>query len=207
MHMNKVLLVVVFFLAGQTLPAQSWRKLHYNSVVVDTHNDILTQVLDKNLSFDEDLRGRTHSDLARWKEGGIDVEIFSIWCDGTYGKGKAFARACQEIDTLEATAHRNPDKMTIVASPAALRKAVKEKKLAAMIGVEGGHMIEDRLDYLDSLYQRGARYMTLTWNNSTSWATSAMDETLKKDSLNHKGLTDFGKQIVRKMNELGMLVD
>lgn len=205
--MRKALLVSIFLVACYFLQAQSWKKLHYGSIVVDTHNDILTQVLDKKVSFDNDLSGKTHSDLARWKQGGVDVEIFSIWCDGTYGKGKAFARACQEIDSLESTARRNPDKMTIVTNPAALEKAVKEKKLAAMIGVEGGHMIEDRLDYLDSLFHRGARYMTLTWNNSTSWATSAMDETLKKDSLSHKGLTDFGKQVVRRMNELGMLVD
>ncbi len=76
-----------------------------------------------------------------------------------------------------------------------------------MTGVEGGHMIEDKLENLDALYQRGVRYMTLTWNNSTSWATSALDETTKKDSLPHKGLTDFGKQVVRRMNSLGMLVD
>jgi membrane dipeptidase len=205
--MRKALLTSIFFLAVSVLQAQSWKKLHYSSIVVDTHNDILTQVLDKNVSFDNDLRGRTHSDIARWKQGGVDEEIFSIWCDGTYGKDKAFARASREIDSLEATASRNPDKMTIVTNPAELEKAVKEKELAAMIGVEGGHMIEDRLDYLDSLFHRGARYMTLTWNNSTSWATSAMDETLKKDSLTHKGLTDFGKQVVRRMNELGMLVD
>src|SRR5690606_8193700 len=76
-----------------------------------------------------------------------------------------------------------------------------------LIGVEGGHMIEDNLDYLDSLYRRGVRYMTLTWNNSTSWATSAMLESSKGDSLKQKGLTEFGKQVVRRMNELGMIVD
>ena len=75
------------------------------------------------------------------------------------------------------------------------------------MGVEGGHMIEDNLGYLDSFYKRGVRYMTLTWNNSTSWATSAKDETRTDTVLAHKGLTDFGKQVVRRMNELGMLVD
>ncbi len=76
-----------------------------------------------------------------------------------------------------------------------------------MIGVEGGHMIEDDLNKLDSLYKRGMRYMTLTWNNSNSWATSAMDETEHADTLKHKGLTEFGKQIVKRMNELGVIVD
>jgi membrane dipeptidase len=76
-----------------------------------------------------------------------------------------------------------------------------------MMGVEGGHMIEDNLDNLDIFYRRGVRYMTLTWNNSTSWATSAWDETRKKDSLPHLGLTDFGKEVVKRMNRLGMIVD
>ena len=76
-----------------------------------------------------------------------------------------------------------------------------------MFGVEGGHMIENDLNKLDSLFKRGAKYMTLTWNNSTDWATSALDETTRGDSLKHKGLTDFGKQVVLRMNEMGMLVD
>ena len=86
-------------------------------------------------------------------------------------------------------------------------KAAKQKKLAVLFGVEGGHMIENDLNKLDALYNRGARYMTLTWNNSTDWASSALDETTKADSLKHKGLTDFGKQVVKRMNEMGMLVD
>ena len=95
----------------------------------------------------------------------------------------------------------------MVTNPLQLQQAVKQKKLGCMMGVEGGHMIEDNLDYLDAFYKRGVRYMTLTWNNSTSWATSAMDETKKKDSLQHKGLTQFGKQIVAHMNQLGMIVN
>ncbi|MGZ3832527.1 MAG: dipeptidase [Mucilaginibacter sp.] len=76
-----------------------------------------------------------------------------------------------------------------------------------MIGVEGGHMIEDRIDYIDALAKRGMRYLTLTWNNSTSWATSAADETHHRDSLKHLGLTDYGKQIVHHLNDLGVMVD
>jgi membrane dipeptidase len=97
--------------------------------------------------------------------------------------------------------------MTLVRTPDELKRAIKEKRLAAMIGVEGGHMIEDKIEYLDNLYVRGARYLTLTWNNSTSWATSAADETTRGDSLLHKGLTDHGKKIIARMNELGMLID
>jgi len=191
--------------------AQSTKKLHNKSVVIDTHNDILTSAVEDGVQIDGNLKGKTHADLQRFKEGGIDVQIFSVWCDGTFGKDQAFARALREIDTLYAVIGRNPGKMMLVTSPADLEKAVKQKKLGAMIGVEGGHMIEDRLDYLDSLYKRGTRYMTLTWNNSTSWATSAMFETrsdsASMNSNRTKGLTDLGKQIVRRMNELGMIVD
>lgn len=200
------------------LQAQSARKLHFKAILVDTHNDILTTAIDDKLSFDQPLKGKTHSDLARFKEGGVDVEIFSVWCDGSYGPGKGFKHANRQIDTLEAVIARNPDKIVLTTTPAQLMKAVKQGKLAAMIGVEGGHMIEDRLDYLDSLYKRGVRYMTLTWNNSTSWATSAMDETpgsrqqfgadSAKQVLNQKkGLNEFGRQVVKRMNELGMMVD
>jgi membrane dipeptidase len=222
--MKKLLLFAGMFCYHGLLTAQSYKKLHFKSILVDTHNDVLTEVLDKKVSFDQDLKGKTHSDLARFKEGGVDVEIFSVWSDGSYGPGKGFRRANQQIDTLYAVIARNPDKITLVTTPAELMKAVRQKKIAAMIGVEGGHMIEDRLDYLDSLYKRGTRYMTLTWNNSTSWATSAMDEMpgarsqFGADSATtqpppgtekerKKGLTDFGKQIVRHMNEIGMMVD
>ena len=87
--------------------------------------------------------------------------------------------------------------MVLVRNAEELKKAVAQKKFAAMIGVEGGHMIEDRTDYIDALAERGMCYLTLTWNNSTSWATSARDETHHRDSLKHVGLTDYGKQIVR----------
>ena len=185
--------------------AQSYKKLHFNSIVVDTHNDLLSTAIEKGYSIDKDLSGKTHSDLDRFKKGGVDVQLFSIWCDGL--KENPYAWANREMDTLDAAAKRNPDKIVKAGNPAELLQAVKEKKLAAMFGVEGGHMIENNLDNLDKFYNRGVRYMTLTWNNSTDWATSALDETTKADSLKHKGLTDFGKQVVKRMNELGMLVD
>jgi len=133
--------------------------------------------------------------------------FFSVWCDGSYGPVKAFAHANRQIDTLLATIQRNPSKIALTTSPSQLKANLRKGKISALIGVEGGHMIEDNLDYLDSLYRRGVRYMTLTWNNSTSWATSAMLESSKGDSLKQKGLTEFGKQVVRRMNELGMIVD
>lgn len=202
--MRKVISLAAVLICSIQLFAQNWKDFHFSSLVVDTHNDILTTVIEKGYSFDQNLKGKTHSDLIRFAKGGIDVQIFSIWCDGSYTHGKGFRRANQQIDTLYAVQRRNPAKMTIVTNSKQLLQVVQEKKLAAMIGVEGGHMIEDRLDYLDSLYNRGARYLTLTWNNSTNWASSAADEYKGKQP---KGLNDFGKQVVKHMNELGMLVD
>ena len=201
---NKLLLLL---LLPFSVSAQDYQKVHTKAIVVDSHNDILTACMEKKESMDNDLKGRTHSDLKRYKEGGLDVQIFSVWCDGNKVNPNAWAN--QEMDTLDAVIKRNPDKITIVRNSKELRKAVKEGKLAAMFGLEGGHMMEDNLDNLNKMYARGTRYMTLTWNNSTSWATSAMLETTKKDSLAtaHKGLTDFGKQVVKRMNELGMMVD
>ena len=204
--------IISLFILGSvftitTSKSQDYKSLHKKAIVVDTHNDFISTGIEKKVSFDQDLKGITHSDLKRMKEGGIDVQIFSIFCDENYGNGTAYAFANREIDSLYAYVARNPSSMMIVKTPAELNMAVKEKKLGSMMGVEGGHMIEDRIDYLEALYKRGARYMTLTWNNSTAWASSAADERAKNDLGHPYGLNAFGEQVVRKMNELGMIVD
>ena len=185
--------------------AQAYKKIHFNAILCDSHNDIISTCLEKNYRFDEDLAGKTHSDLNRMFSAGVDVQAFSVWCDGTQAQPFQFAN--REIDTLYAWINRNPQKMMLVTNSDELSLAVKQHKLASMIGVEGGHMIEDDLTKLDSLYKRGTRYMTLTWNNNTSWATSAKSETDTAQHLQHKGLTGFGKQVVQHMNAIGMMVD
>jgi membrane dipeptidase len=186
--------------------AQSYKKVHRKAIMADSHNDLLTAAIEKNVLIDQDLKGKTHSDLNRFKEAGVDVQIFSVWCDGE--KPQPYSWANREIDTLYAVAKRNPGKIEIVPNYAALKKAVHKEKIAALFGVEGGHMIENDLNKIDSLYNRGVRYMTLTWNNSTSCASSAMDETkMKNDPTAKLGLNDFGKQVVKRMNQLGMMVD
>lgn len=196
--------VLLYFLQIGTASAQ-YKKLHKRALVIDTHNDVLEKCFDKNLSFDQDLSGKTHSDLNRFKEGGVDVQIFSVWCDGI--KANPYAYANQQIDTLYATANRNPKRMRIVYNTKDLKATVRKKKLAAMIGIEGGHMIENDLNKLENLFKRGARYMTLTWNNSTPWATSALVEARDPLLKQPKGLNEFGRDVVKKMNQLGMLVD
>ena len=184
--------------------AQSYKKIHRKAIVVDTHNDILMKAADIGIVFDKDQTGKTSSDLKRWKIGGLDVQLFSVYCDGDLKN--PFAYANREMDSLDAVAARNPDKIVRVANSEELFKAVKQHKIAAMFGIEGGHMIEDDLNKLDILFNRGARYLTLTHNISPSWATSAADEVTKPD-MPHKGLTDFGKEVVQRMNKLGMIID
>jgi len=208
----KIKLLFLTILFSHQLFAQSYKRIHDKAIVVDTHNDILMQAADIGIVFDQDLTGKTHSDLARWKKGGLDVQIFSVYCDGALKN--AYAYANREMDSLDAVVARNPDKIVKVASYAGLMKAVKQKKIAAMFGVEGGHMIENDLDKLQALYNRGARYLTLTHNISPNWATSAADETNPNpvignglNSEGKKGLTAFGKQVVEEMNQMGMLID
>ena len=201
----RFLLFLVFLSLAFTGYSQKFRRIHAKAILVDTHNDFPSASIEKKVSLDADLLGKTHTDLSRLRQGGVDVQVFSIFCGPEQQQPYAFAN--REIDSVYEWARRAPMRMTIVRTPAELQQAISEKRLAAMMGVEGGHMIEDKIEYLDNLYVRGVRYMTLTWNNSTSWATSAADETTKGDSLPHKGLTDFGKQVVKRMNEIGMIVD
>ncbi|MBK7376849.1 MAG: dipeptidase [Chitinophagaceae bacterium] len=211
--MIRTIIACLLYFVPLMASAQAYKKLHFKSIVVDTHNDLLSTAIEKNLQMDSDLSGKTHSDLDRFQKGGVDVQLFSVWCDGQ--QANPYAWANRQMDTLDAVAKRNPGKIKMVGRVEALRQAVKEKKLAAMFGVEGGHMIENNLDNLDNFYKRGVRYMTLTWNNSTDWATSALTETSlqlppkegEPGSVRKTGLTDFGKQVIKRMNELGMLVD
>ena len=113
--------------------------------------------------FDTDLRGKTHSDLNRMFKGGLDAQMFSIFCDGEQKDPYTYAN--QEIDSVYAWVQRNPSKMMMVYSAADLTTALKQKKLGALLGVEGGHMIENDLTKFEALHKRGMRYMTITWNN------------------------------------------
>ncbi len=200
--------LLVLLLVPSFLLAQKYQKLHQKSFVADTHNDIPSSAIEKKLAFDANLKGKTHSDLQRMFTGGVDAQMFSIFCDGEQKDPYNYAN--REIDSVYAWVQRNPSRMMMVYNPVDLQTAIKEKKLAALLGMEGGHMIDNDLNKLELLYQRGVRYMTITWNNSTSWATSAADETTAGGKLNSegkKGLTEFGRTVIKHMNELGIMVD
>jgi len=184
------------------LSAQTGAKLHMKAIVVDTHGDILSDQIKSGIDIGIRQKGGNF-DLVRAKDGGLDVQVFSVWSDYTGG----FALANRQIDSLDALIRRHPDKIAKVRSASELKSAVKKGKMAALFGVEGGHMIENKIENLEALAKRGMTYMTLTWNNSTPWSSSAYEETFKKDSLKQIGLSDFGKQIIKRMNELGVIVD
>lgn len=181
------------------------QKIHFKSVLVDTHNDAVTACIEKKVSLDQNLKGINHSDLARFKEGGLDYQLFSIWCDGE--KVNPYAWAMREMDTIDAVAARNPDKIVVAKDWKTIKKTLKQGKIVAQYGVEGGHMIEDKIERLDTFYKRGVRYMTLTWNNSPSWASSHTFEKTPIKGSQQKGLNAFGVQIVERMNQLGIIVD
>jgi membrane dipeptidase len=203
----RTIFFLLALLATICLPAQSVKKMHSKAVLVDTHNDVLSSGVLDGIDISKRVK-EGHSDLDRWKEGGLDVQFFSVWTgDKPRNKEGFFKDAKQEIDSLNILVLKNPFRMTLARDYREVKKGIRQGKLVALIGVEGGHMIEDDLGKLEELYKQDTRYMTLTWNNSTSWASSAMDETLHAETLKHKGLTDFGKRVVNKMNELGMIVD
>ena len=203
--MKKIFFSLLFCACYFFVTGQPYKKLHFKSILIDTHNDIPEKAIERNLIFDQDLRGKAHTDLRRMIEGGVDAQFFSIWCDGK--EPQPYAMANRQIDSVLAWTSRNPAYMQTAFTASEIKSASAGKKIAVLIGVEGGHMIENDLNKLEALYKRGARYMTLTWNNSIPWATSAFDETTRADSLKHKGLNGFGKEVIRKMNQLGMMVD
>ena len=208
MSMLKHFVLAAAILHFVTANSQSYQKIHSKAVLADTHNDVLSEAVLEGKDISHRL-AEGHSDLDRFREGGVDLQFFSVYT-GPEPRNKegAYKDANQEIDSLESIVARNNDRMILAKTFDDVKKGLREKKLVSLIGVEGGHMIENDIHKLDALYERGMRYMTLTWNNSNEWATSAMDESGSSAvKLEHKGLTEFGRQVVKRMNELGVIVD
>ncbi|CAN5260606.1 dipeptidase [soil metagenome] len=177
-------------------------KLHRNSIVVDTHNDILSMRTDDNYDRGVSSVGKYHTDLARMKEGGVTAEFFSVYVDRSYARdGGAARRALDMIDYVYRAAEQRPNELVMAYSVADIRRAKKGGKIAALMGIEGGHAIEDSLMALRDFYRLGIRYMTLTHNNTNNWADACCDEA------KHNGLSDFGKEVIKEMNRIGMLID
>src|SRR6185437_14562476 len=145
--------------------------------------------------------------FASAKEGNLGAEFFSIRVEPSLYKGQYARRTLELIDAVQRQAAKHPDKMMMAYSPEDIERAHREHKLAALMGIEGGHSIEDSLGLLRDYYRLGVRYMTLTWSNSNDWADSSGDIDDAKVHHTQEGLTEFGKDVVYEMNRLGMMVD
>ena len=177
-------------------------KLQRSAIVVDSHNDILSFMFDENYDIGQSSVGKYHTDIARMKQGGLSAEFFSVYVDRSYAaRGGAARRAMDLIDMVYRAAERHPNDLVMAYSSADIRRAKKAKKIAALMGIEGGHAIENSLMALRDFYRLGIRYMTLTHNNTNDWADACCD------AAKHNGLSDFGREVVREMNRIGMLVD
>ncbi|MFD2969176.1 dipeptidase [Sphingobacterium bambusae] len=203
---NGLLLCLAALLGGNMCLAQNKSDFHQSLIVVDGHNDVIYESLLKGRDLSKQL-SVGHTDIPRLKKGGVDVQVFAVWSDDKkFGKGQAFKHANAQIDALEKMLKANATDIALAKSSADVDRIWKEGKIVALIGVEGGNMIEESLDNLEALYKRGARYLTLTWNYNLPWASAAAIESKTKGDAG-KGLSAFGKTLIKRMNALGMMVD
>lgn len=176
--------------------------IHRRSIVVDTHNDVTTPMTNDDFDLVGDPPFPYRTNIQRMKQGGVTAEFFSLYIRPWYvDHGGAARRTLDMIDSVYRAVERHPNELMFATSVADIRRAKAQRKIACLMGIEGGHAIENSLPALREFYRLGVRYMTLTWNNTNDWADGARGE--KK----HNGLSDFGREVVREMNRLGMLVD
>lgn len=185
--------------SAQSVSDQS-KKLQSSSIVVDTHDDTTQRLFDPHFDF-----AARHTDgnvdIPRMRDGGLSAIFFSIWISGKIFGPDAVKQALDQIDAVRETVRKHPDDLVLATTAAEVREAKKQNKIAALIGVEGGHMMGDDLSVLRAFSTLGVRYMTLTHMENNEWADSSTDKPA------HNGLTDFGKDVVREMNRLGIIVD
>lgn len=178
--------------------------VHRQAIAIDLHADSIQRALDEGLDLGRRLPDG-HFDSVRAKDGGLDAQFFSIWVEpALFGGGgsSAIARADKQIAAVRTLTERYPDTWELATTAANVRSAAAAGKLAALMGLEGGYAIDERLENVERYYKLGVRYMSPAWSVSTSWAGSSGDEVGRT-----RGLNDFGKQVVREMNRLGMMVD
>ena len=210
--MTKHILPLVFSLAivipvqAQTVSAKA-RQIHDTALVIDTHAETPQRFLDENFDIgSSDPKDVGHISLDKAKAGNLGAEFFSIWVEPETNKGHFARHTLDLIDAVYEQAARHPDRMMMAFSVADIERAHRERKLAALMGIEGGHSIENDIHVLRDYYRLGVRYMTLSWSNTNEFADSSGDVNNPKVE-HHNGLTEGGKQIVLEMSRLGMLVD
>ena len=185
--------------------ASGWRAIHSSALVIDTHADTPGRFVDENFDLSQDA-GKGYMDFVKIKAGNLGAEFFSIWVDPKIYKGQEIKRALDMIDSVYEQARLHPDKMMMAFSTQDILAAHRQHKLAALMGVEGGHALQGDMRVLRDYYRLGVRYMTLTWSNTNELGDSSGD--LNDTTVqHHDGITDFGRQVVREMNRMGMMVD
>ncbi len=183
------------------------RAIQDSAIVVDTHADTPQRFLDQGFDMGStDPNDVGHLSLEKARRGNLGAEFFSIWVDPETNQGHFAQHTFDLIDSVYEQAARHPDRMMMAFSVADIERAHREHKLAALMGIEGGHSIENDMHLVRDYYRLGVRYMTLSWSNTNEWADSSGDINDAKIQ-HHNGLTDFGKQVVLEMNRLGMMVD
>lgn len=212
---------------AEETPAERAYRVHFESVFVDGHNDVTTFLVDHRFELAMDGSGAdkqdptfywipvlnwflpdpspdvwTDTDLVRLRAGGVDAQFFSIFADSSYADepGASRARAQAMIDAVVAQAAANPDRLELARTVADVRRISASGRIAALLGIEGGHAIESDLDVLRDFAAQGVRYLSPTWNNANDWADSSYQHP-------HGGLTEFGREVIREMNRLGVVVD
>ncbi len=180
--------------------------VHNSAIVIDTHADTPQRFVDEHWNFTDPLDGGMLN-YETAKKGNLGAQFFSIWVDpGQYPADASARRTLALIDGTLEQVRRAPDKFALCVTADQIVAAHKQGKFAVLMGIEGGHSIEDSLGLLRDYYRLGVRYMTLTWSNTNHWADSSgdIDDTTVP---HHNGLTPFGNDVVREMNRLGMIVD
>ena len=209
---SSVLVLLVLFVTSTVVPtvAQTrderlWQRalqIHRRAIVIDTHNDVTTPMTNDDFDLSGTPPTPYRTSIERMKKGGLTAEFFSLYVKPWYVEhGGSARRTLDMIDSVYRAVERHPRDLMIATSVADIRRAKRQGKIAALMGIEGGHAIEDSLATLREFHRLGVRYMTLTWNNTNNWADAGRGE--KK----YGGLSDFGKEVVREMNRLGMLID
>jgi membrane dipeptidase len=185
---------------------QSPAAVHASALVIDAHADTPQRFLDENYDLGDPLRGGNFN-LDSARAGNLDAEFFAIWVEPALYKGQYARRTLELIDAVKLQAAKHTDQMELVTTADGIERAHREHKLAALMGIEGGHSIENSLALLRQYYALGVRYMTLTWNNSNGWADSSGDIDDATVPHTKEGLSEFGKDVIYEMNRLGMMVD
>jgi membrane dipeptidase len=189
-----------------TSKALTATQVHNSAIIVDTHADTTQRFLDENFDLAHALKGG-HLNLASINKGNLGAEFFSIWVEPESYKGQYARRTLELIDSVKHQVAKHPDEIVFVDTPNGIEDAHKAHKFAALMGIEGGHSIENSLALLRQYHALGVRYMTLTWSNSNDWADSSGDIDDKAVQHTKDGLTEFGENVIREMNHLGMMVD